>query len=829
MTPERWQQVKRLFEAALAEPPSSRGAWLAGACGRDERLREEVESLLAALDAEPGRFETAPSLGLTAGDRSVTEPPMGTMAGPYRLVREIGRGGMGLVYEAHREDDQYRKRVAVKTVSRGGDPGLVLRRFRRERQILARLEHRNIAALFDGGVTPSGEPFFAMELVDGLPMTEYAEVHQLGAAARLQLFLQVCGAVQYAHRNLVVHRDIKPGNIMVTGDGTVKLLDFGIAKLLQDDDDPSGEGLTQAGGGSPLTTAYASPEQVKGAPVTTATDVFSLGVVLYQLLGRRHPFNFDQPGVEEVRRRIRESSPELPSRVAGSVLRSLSRTAQDELDSIVLMALRKEPERRFGSVEELGQDIRRYLAGLPVLARPDTLGYRVRKLARRNRAAVIGSVGIGVALLTGFVATLWQAQVAREERDRARVAAERAERVSAFLQGTLGAADPSWYSQSSRPGPQTTLGELIEEAGRRAEIELAALPDALAEVLRTVGRANQALRRIDLATRQLERARALHVEALGATNVDVAIDEHELGMAYNAAGDLRLAESWMRNALTTFRAAGDSMSDQYGRTLADLGTVLSTMGRPADAEPFVRASAEHRRRFDSTSVANAILLGNLGLVLSQQGKLEEAEPVYRRALAAFGRYPREYFEKGFTLGNLAVDLVIRGYPDRALPLAREQINVFSRLLGPEHVAVGYGWVNLARALHGQSDEPRAMEAARTAETIFRKSLPEDHLDLARTESIIGQILAAQGNLPEAERRLRHALAIRRLKLAAGSPHVADVEFALGNLLLRARRFAEAESLLVSASHTYRQVLAGTDPRVAAAARSLQALQEQHPD
>lgn len=820
LTPERWQQVKVLLSEALDAPVHSREAWLSDRTETDPELGREVLSLLAALQREPDRFESGPAGPVHLRALEL----LGTRAGPWLLVREIGGGGMGVVFEGQRADEHFHKRVAVKTISAGLGTEQVLRRFRLERQVLARLEHRNIAALFDGGVTQGGHPFFAMELVEGEPIVSWADAQALDVASRIRLFLQVCGAVQYAHRNLVVHRDLKPGNILVTQDGTVKLLDFGIAKVLGGDAEPDPVDLTR--GEIPFTTAYASPEQVRGEPVSTATDVFSLGVVLYQLLAGRHPFNHDQPGADEVRRRIREVDPGPPSRSAGGALRRIPRAAQNELDAIVLMALRKEPERRYESVEEMARDLRRYLDGFPVTARPDRVGYRAGKFVRRNRAAVIGAAGMVVLLVAGLIGTASQARLAAVERDRARAAAVKAERVNEFLQATLGAADPSWYSESRRPGPQTTLGELLEDAGQRAEAHFAELPDALADVLRTVGRANQALRRLDLSLSQLERARALHVEAVGPASSAVAADEHELGMAHSAAGDLRLAEAWFRRSLATFRAAGDSVSDLYGRTLSDLGITLGTMGRPAEAEPFIRASAQHRRGLDSTSVANAIILGNLGLVLSQQGKLEEAEPVYRQALAAFDGHGREYFEKGYTLGNLAVDLILRGRPDEAIPLAREQVEVFSRGLGPNHVAVGYGWVNLARALHGRGEHGAALEAAGTAESIFRRSLPSDHPDLARTESIIGQVMASQGRLTEAERRLRRALAIRRAKLAAGSPHIADVELALGNLLARAGKRAEAESLLVAAGTTYGKVLAGSDPRRSAATRSLQALREQ---
>ena len=701
MTPERWRVVRALFDQALEQPSEAREQWVSSATAGDPGLRREVESLLEALGEERDRFERPASLSLEdlAQGMDATLPAVGDRVGPYRLIRLVGQGGMGVVFEAYRDDDHYQKRVAIKTISRGMDSELILRRFRYERQILARLEHKNIAGLLDGGMAETGQPYFALEFVAGSPIDQYCEAKRLGVRERLQLFRQVCGAVQYAHTNLVIHRDLKPNNILVTTDGTVTLLDFGIAKLLRDPDgSDGGEGLTQPGS-APLTTAYASPEQVKGAAVTAATDVFSLGLVLYKLLAGRHAFAYDLPSGEETRRRIVEETPPPPSAAVATEERRLQRTLHGELDSIVLMALRKEAGRRYASVEQLNEDLLRYLAGLPVAAQPDSVGYRLRKFVRRNRSAVAAGAATLLALLAGLGATIWQARVARHERDRAQLEGAKAERMNLFLQNMLGAADPSWYSPTERPGPQTTIGTIFDAAGRRAESELAAQPELLADVLRTLGRANQALRRLDEAQRQLERARELHLKLQGPAGTDVPKDEHEIGMALAGAGDLPGAERWMRQALEHFQAAGDSLSDDYGRTLGDLGTTLASSGRPAEGEPLIRASAKHRWRFDSTSAANAVLLGNLGIVMSLQGKLDSAEPVYRAALAGFDRLrPREFFEKGFTLGNLAVDFINRGRPAEALPLAREQIAHFSRLLGPTHPNVAYGWVNLAREL-----------------------------------------------------------------------------------------------------------------------------------
>ena len=375
----------------------------------------------------------------------------GQRVGPYRLIREIGRGGMGTVYLAVRSDDVFQKRVAIKILDRGTHSASIVGRFRTERQILASLEHPNIAGLLDGGTTPDGSPYFAMEYVEGQPISDFCESRPLDTTGRLQLFRKVCGAVQYAHQNLIIHRDIKPANVLVTADGTPKLLDFGIAKLLNPELGAHALAPTMIGA-QLMTPEYASPEQVRGEPVTTATDVYSLGVLLYELLTGQPPYRLNSRAPAEVARVVCEAVPVRPSTVvttiryvpaAGDAVTQADRGASPgglristgpraavdterlrrrlagDLDTIVLKALSKEPSRRYASVDQFSEDIHRHLRGLPVIARKDTLGYRASKFVHRNRAAVVAGVLTFAALVGGIVATTWQARVARGERARA--------------------------------------------------------------------------------------------------------------------------------------------------------------------------------------------------------------------------------------------------------------------------------------------------------------------------------------------------------------------------------------------------------------------------
>ena len=438
MRAELWQQVRAILDQAIALPMDERPAYLDRVCTGDSPLRAEVESLLRSHDDAGSVFLKNPVIDL----KSAKPDPgrVGRRIGVYQIEAEIGHGGMGEVYRAIRADGQYNKQVAIKLVRVGLDTSFVLERFRHERQILASLDHTNIARLHDGGTTEDGIPYLVMELIEGTPIDEYCEEHDLTINGRLQLFNQVCAAVQYAHQRLVVHRDIKPGNILVTAEGIPKLLDFGIAKIL----DPSAGAETTLL--RPMTPEYASPEQLRGEPITTATDVYSLGVVLYKLLAGRSPYPEKTRTPLEFARIICEVEPARPSTVRTSLKAAddnfpeanrsrtpaisarLKRALKGDLDNIVLKALRKEPERRYSSVEQFAEDIRRHLKGLPVTAVKGSVRYRAGKFVRRNRVVMAASALVAITLVAGVAATIRQARIARRQAEIASTERVRAEK-----------------------------------------------------------------------------------------------------------------------------------------------------------------------------------------------------------------------------------------------------------------------------------------------------------------------------------------------------------------------------------------------------------------
>jgi tetratricopeptide (TPR) repeat protein len=418
MTPERWQKIEEVFHQAAELSPQARVAFLDEACATDASLRKEVETLLAQ---EPGQSIERAILGVAkAFSNETSAAQVGRRIGPYRLVQMIGVGGMGAVYKAVRDDDQYEKQVAVKLIKRGMDTDSILQRFRHERQILATLEHPYIARLLDGGTTEDGLPFLIMEYIDGQPIIHYCDENTRSVRERLILFRQVCEALQYAHRNLVVHRDIKPSNILVTANSIPKLLDFGIAKLLHPES--SQYQMTQTiGVGGMLTPDYASPEQLRGEAVSTSTDIYSLGIVLYELLTGQRPYDFKSYSLQEIEKIITATQPEKPSSIIEHTneSRRIRKQLTGDLDNIALMALRKEPERRYSSVEQFSDDIKRHLEGRTIIARKDTVVYRAGKFVKRHKLGLAAVAMVILSLIGGIVTALYQAKRADEQAKRA--------------------------------------------------------------------------------------------------------------------------------------------------------------------------------------------------------------------------------------------------------------------------------------------------------------------------------------------------------------------------------------------------------------------------
>jgi len=798
MSPERWQRIEELFGAVVDRPPPERDTFLTQVCKGDEELRREVLSLLARDTNEDFIRDPIASAAL-AFTAKPKDDLTGELIGPYRITRLIGRGGMGIVYEAERDDEQFQQRVALKIIKRGMDTDFVRDRFLRERQILASLDHPHIARLFDGGATPDGLPYFVMEFVAGEPITTYCHRHELSVNEKLKLFLKVCSAVQHAHQKLVVHRDLKPSNILITEDGASglpKLLDFGIAKLLSPD-------LSQAQTRTEtalrlMTPEYASPEQARGQAVATTTDVYSLGVVLYELLTERRPHEFKTYSPAEIERAICETQIEEPSKVVGRRTGAPTRLARQlagDLDNIMLMAMRKEPERRYQSVEQFSEDIRRYLAGMPVVARKDTFRYRSGKYVRRHKA------GVAILALLAILAIAMTIQAARiaRERDRANQEAATARAVTESLVAMFEVADPS-----KARGNVITARELLDQGAEKVVRELKDQPAVQAKLLDTIGQLYQSIGLYDREQPLLEEALKLRRQTLGKESLDVAASLNHLGEVARLKGDYVGSEPLFREALIMRRKLLGAESREVAESLNDLGDLLVYRGNFGEAENLLREALALRRKLlgaESAEVADS--LHSLGQLMWKTGKLHEGELLYQQALNLRRKmYGAEHPLVATSLNNLAIILQEQSDLKGAETLFREALVMRRKLLGEDHPEVVVSLASLAAVLKDLNEYDEAERLYRQALTLNRKVFGEEHPLLATTMHNFAMLLRDKGEYEEAEALYQQSQAMRRKLLGDGHPDVGVSLYSLAVLLYLKGEYAEAEKMERQAIDTY---------------------------
>ena len=608
MSDSHWDRLEALFEAACALPPGERDAFLERECGDDLGLRDEVQSLLDA-DRSSNHLLDGSALDLAPPLAAPLTP--GRQIGSYRALEAIGHGGMGAVYRAERVDGGFDQQVALKLLHRDMETPELRARFLAERQLLARLSHPNIARLLDGGVTEEGRPYFVMEYVEGLPITLYCRQRDSSVDEILRLFVVVIDAVSYLHRNLVVHRDLKPSNIFVDHEGRVKLLDFGIAKLLAEE---LGEDQTRTGQ-LLMTPGYAAPEQLQGAPVTTATDVYALGVVLYELLAGGRAYEVAGLTPTQLERTVCVDTPARPSSTVRDSRRR--RHVAGDLDNICLKALAKEPERRYATAGQLGEDIRLHLSGLPVRARPATFGYLARKAIRRYRPQLtVAAAALAVLIVLGA----WFTHRIAHERDLARREAARTTQVAKFLSSLFRVSDP----EEAR-GEDISARELLQRGAARVGTELAGQPDLQATMDGVLG------------------------------NVYLNLGLHEE------------SDSLLTRAVALNQKLNVRDGPEYAEQLANLGQLRVEQGRYADADSVLTAALtiqRRDRRLEDTRIAATMV--SLGHVMDLTGDYARAETLYREAIAVCKASPKpDELRLSTAMGALALELLDRDQLDES--------------------------------------------------------------------------------------------------------------------------------------------------------------------
>jgi serine/threonine-protein kinase len=795
---QRWQRIQELFHQLLDAEPPARADLLEAACGADSALRNQVLALLRAHERHVPILDDGPELLASVLDEDAVPEPPGHV-GPYRVIHELGRGGMGIVYLAERDNADFQQRVALKCLIPGAASAELTARFRRERRILAGLAHPNIAQLYDGGFTPAGEPYFAMEYVEGEALDVFCNRRRLDIDARLRLFCSACAAVQYAHQHLVVHRDLKPGNILVTAEGRVKLLDFGIAKLLERDDatDPRAHTLHA------LTPVYASPEQLQGAPATAASDVFSLGLILFELLTGRRAFALSSGSLAALRA-VLETEPARASTVvtadepahapgSGSQPASavdharardttperLRRRLRGDLDTILDRALRRDPAERYASAQALLEDIRRHLDGMPIQALPPGRLYRTLKFLRRHRAGVAAAALVLLALTGGLGTAAWQAAIAARERDVARAETAKAQRVTEFLVNVFAAPNP--FASGPERLDTFRVASLLQRGAARAQSELAQQPEVLIPLLHAIGRTFRLLPDIEAAEPLIETAVSLSRDFHGPDHPVFAAAITEQAYVRVARGRFADAEPLYREALRIRQQAlGENHPDAI-RSLSNLAAFLQRVGRTAEADSLLRIAAGRAR---ATRTPDSVLLAD---ILTRQGMLASARRDYdaalntaREALAinralAGPSHPRSIGD----LNNIAVFLQRAGRHEEAEAVFREVLALQKQALGPEHPYVASLMATHAAALVriGKHDGARQTFAAAVQ---LAPRLPP------RTAAFIalrfGSFLESQGDHGEAEQRYREAIATLKMALSNQDPDIGVYQLSLAALL-----------------------------------------------
>ncbi len=785
------KRVLDLAEAAIKLPAEERSRFLRDACGKDESLLKEVETLLAT-DTDQLPFLDGRATDLLRDTGSL---PSGTQVGAFQIVELVGRGGMGEVYLASRIEGDFEEHVAVKVLRPGLESSEFAIRFRTERQILANLRHPNIATILDGGTTKDHRSYFAMELIEGKPIDQYCNEHQLSIRDRLLLFQKVCVAVQFAHRNLIVHRDLKPSNILITSEGEPKLLDFGVAKLM----DPMDEDTTTLGGISGLTPEYASPEQILGEVITTASDVYSLGVVLYELLTGSRPYHFEsRRNPQHILKVLEETQPSEPSSITGKGTRyrdeeeekRVRRTLKGDLDHILLRCIERDRNQRYNSVAEVVEDINNYLWKLPINIAPKSYIYRLKKFFSRHRTAL----AVTAALLLIVSVSLSSFMSRNAER-------KKATQLQSFLVRVFADANPT-----NSGGRNLSLQDVLKSASDRLEEELEDQPEARSELLGQLStvlyqQGNFASAE-DLARRSVE----IRTKSKGEDSLSAAEAKGVLGTILIKRGEYQEAEQLLRFSLARQLSSYGRYHEEISSTYTNLTTLMIELGRYAEAEKYQREALNIDSNLfegDHPYIGND--LNGLGVILHRNGRFPEAETAFKRALEIRQKGHGEVSSQvGNTLINLASLYRSMGLYDRSEEHYKRAIQIQQKVYGDKHHIVAIALNNLATMLYqkgNSQDLERVEQLHRQALEIRRMTYGDRHPEVAKSLEALAIILKDQENFEQAELLYEETLQIWREHVGEEHEAFATSLFNFGVFKVAIGDHPSAEKLILRAIET----------------------------
>jgi serine/threonine-protein kinase len=803
-----WQKVKEIFYEVIELPSEERQQHLQTSCDSIELLNE-VNALLAAHDSAE-KFLEPPSLSPGDADNKLF---IGKYFGRYKIEKLIARGGMGLVYLGIR-DDEVKQQAAVKIINPGAVSGTVIKRFYNERQALANLNHPNISRLLDGGITDDGIQYLVMEYIEGIPIDIYCDTMKLNTRSRLHLFLKVMNAVQYAHQNLIVHRDLKPANILVTKEGEPKLLDFGIAKILAAEGDEEST-LTHKGAWN-LTPEYASPEQVKGEPITTASDVYSSGIVLYKLLTGHNPYKIKSilhsdiskviTGAEplkpsEVIYKTTERhegdavvsiTPEYVSRTRNESIEKLNRTLKGDLDNIISMAVRKEPGRRYPSVEHFAGDIKNFLDDHPVSAHSDTLAYRSKKFIRRHKAAVISASLIILLLLSGIAGIIWQAGLTAKERDTAKLEAEKANRIKSFLAEMITAPDPK------QDGGEVKVIDVVRRAAGNISEELKGQPAVEIEVRTLLGTTYQNLGIYNSAESEMEKALALSIGLYGEKTIETALAQKNLALVYHYKGDYGKAESLYTASLKMRESLEKSPSLETAKLYDSYGTLMADAGDYEKSKDItIKALAIAEKIRGSADYEVGIIQNNLATNYNYLGDLDKADSLYRLSLKIFRKkYGDNHLLVSSVINNLAFIHIFKKEHHEAIPLLEESVKIKENILEKNHPDLILAYSNLGSTYFNDNQFDKAEKILKKSVDIALINFDENNINVSRSYMWYGRALEASGKAREGLYYLSKAYEVRKKEVGEKSRLTLTTQGQYGECLLSAGYYAEAEQHLI---------------------------------
>lgn len=834
MDSDRWGTIQSHFHRCLQMSLGEQETFIKNLEDEDSALADEVKKLLNGHSASGAFLEVdvLEEAFINSGD----------MVGPWKIIREIGRGGMSTVYLAFRADGQFEREAAIKFLH-GLIPGRSMhKRIQLEQNILARLQHKNISQLFDAGLSDDGRPYFILEYIDGKPITEWCSGQELSFSKRLKIFEQVCEAVQFAHQRLIVHRDLKPTNILVDKNGKVKLLDFGIAKILEEDPQ-EGAPLTRTGQYL-MTPEYASPEQVHGAPITTATDVYALGLILCELLTGSLPYNVSGKSQIEISGIISGMAPVKPSSIVsgrtekmngetdqlikGFNKKQLKKKLRGDLDNIVLKALRKEPERRYGSADQLLQDIRHYQKNEPISARPESAGYLTKKFIQRNRSVVSAAAAITIILIATVIFSLIQARTTEIER-------QKTEQVNAFLQEML--ASPNPYED----GIDVRVVDILDRTAERVDAELNGQPEVESSIRHTLGVTYRELGQIDQAIAQLSGALELQNQLYDPPNANLSETQAQLAKTEQRRGNYEIADSLLNLALESDLQLFGRENLTVAARIGDLGSLEWELGNLGRAEELLRESlALEQKLREPDHERIAISMGNLASLLADRGLKQEALGIYReeleilranyddtehpsipQAISHIGiilddfeqfeesremhNHALELFkqQKGedhpdvvYAMNNLASVMTKMGDAEEALEMQIDAAELYESIFGPEHPNLGIQYNNIAFSKRNLGDLEGAKESYQKAIDIWKAGLSENHPFLSYGYNNLASVLMTQNRYSEALPNFQKAYEIRTVHFDPTSAELAATSSMLGYCLFKLGQLSEAEPLLV---------------------------------